>query len=78
MISKLPHGLWFIIYQEGRVAPDNAIGRFISDAVATLPKISPPDFDKLMNASIEVNSRNNSKFNCNTLYVHVCVLVPSE
>lgn len=47
---------------------DNNIGIFISEAVATLPKISPPDFDKLMNASIEVRSLKNSTF---IFYMHV-------
>ncbi|KAA8534103.1 hypothetical protein F0562_031704 [Nyssa sinensis] len=34
---------------EGHVAPDNNIGRFISDTVASIPKLSPPDFDKIVN-----------------------------
>ncbi|KAM0013218.1 putative eukaryotic translation initiation factor 3 subunit F, MPN domain-containing protein [Helianthus debilis subsp. tardiflorus] len=38
---------------EGRVAPDNSIGRFISDSVASLPKISPSAFDKLVNDSLQ-------------------------
>ncbi|XAR71947.1 hypothetical protein NMG60_11018408 [Bertholletia excelsa] len=38
---------------EGHVAPDNSIGRFISDTVASLPKISPPEFDKLVNDSLQ-------------------------
>ncbi|MCI43429.1 eukaryotic translation initiation factor 3 subunit F-like, partial [Trifolium medium] len=33
---------------EGRVAPDNKIGKFISDAVGSLPKLPPSDFDKLI------------------------------
>nr|XP_043632231.1 eukaryotic translation initiation factor 3 subunit F-like [Erigeron canadensis] len=38
---------------EGRVAPDNNIGRFISDAVSSLSKISPSSFDKLVNDSLQ-------------------------
>uniref|UniRef100_A0A5B6ZDQ8 Putative eukaryotic translation initiation factor 3 subunit F n=1 Tax=Davidia involucrata TaxID=16924 RepID=A0A5B6ZDQ8_DAVIN len=38
---------------EGRVAPDNNIGRFISDTVASIPKLSPPDFDKLVNDGLQ-------------------------
>lgn len=42
-------------YQEGRVAPNDNIGRFISDTVASIPKLSPPAFDKLMSDSLQVN-----------------------
>ncbi|OIW20222.1 hypothetical protein TanjilG_07313 [Lupinus angustifolius] len=38
---------------EGRVAPDNKIGRFISDAVGSLPKLPPSAFDKLVNESLQ-------------------------
>jgi translation initiation factor 3 subunit F len=38
---------------EGRVEPDNNIGRFLSDSVAAIPKLSPPAFDKLVNDSIQ-------------------------
>ncbi|KAI8540071.1 hypothetical protein RHMOL_Rhmol09G0233200 [Rhododendron molle] len=38
---------------EGRVAPDNNIGRFISDTVASIPKISPAAFDRLVNDSLQ-------------------------
>jgi hypothetical protein len=41
--------------QEGHVAPDNSIGRFISETVSSLPKLSPPAFDKLVNNSLQVN-----------------------
>lgn len=36
------------------MAPDNKIGRFISDAVGSLPKLSPSVFDKLVNDSLQV------------------------
>ncbi|XP_044507712.1 eukaryotic translation initiation factor 3 subunit F-like isoform X2 [Mangifera indica] len=38
---------------EGRVAPDNNIGRFLSDTVASLPKLSPPAVDKLINDNLQ-------------------------
>lgn len=36
------------------MAPDNKIGRFISEAVGSLPKLSPSVFDKLVNDSLQV------------------------
>ncbi|CAK9184362.1 unnamed protein product [Ilex paraguariensis] len=36
---------------EGRVAPDNNIGRCIANFVASIPKLSPQAFDKLVNDS---------------------------
>ncbi|KAL6533133.1 Eukaryotic translation initiation factor 3 subunit F [Orobanche minor] len=38
---------------EGRIAADLKIGRFISDAIASLPKLSPDAFDKLLNDSLQ-------------------------
>lgn len=38
---------------EGRVAPDNNIGRFISDTVAAIPKLSSSTFEKLVNDSLQ-------------------------
>ncbi|KAL8552111.1 hypothetical protein ACS0TY_000971 [Phlomoides rotata] len=38
---------------EGRTTPDNKIGRFISDTVASLPKLLPHAFDKLVNDSLQ-------------------------
>ncbi|XP_008233727.1 PREDICTED: eukaryotic translation initiation factor 3 subunit F [Prunus mume] len=40
---------------ESRVEPDNNIGRFLLDAVASLPKLSPTAFDKLVNDSLQDN-----------------------
>ncbi|KAM5556625.1 eukaryotic translation initiation factor 3 subunit F [Rosa sericea] len=40
---------------EGRVAPDNNVGRFLWDAVESLPKLSPAIFDKLVNDSLQDN-----------------------
>ncbi|CAL5363770.1 unnamed protein product [Camellia sinensis] len=38
---------------EGHIAPDNNIGRFISDTVNSIPKISPSAFDRLVNDSLQ-------------------------
>lgn len=38
---------------ESRIAPDHNIGRFLAEAVSSLPKISPPAFDKLVNDSLQ-------------------------
>ncbi|KAK7385747.1 hypothetical protein VNO78_31585 [Psophocarpus tetragonolobus] len=38
---------------EGRVDPDNKIGRFISDAVGSLPKLPSSAFEKLVNDSLQ-------------------------
>ncbi|XP_024020513.1 eukaryotic translation initiation factor 3 subunit F [Morus notabilis] len=38
---------------EGNIAPDNNIGRFISDTLASVPKLSPMAFDKLLNDSLQ-------------------------
>lgn len=40
---------------DGRVAPDNDIGRFISETVATIPKFSSQACDKLVNDSLQDN-----------------------
>lgn len=37
------------------MAPDNDIGRFIADALASVPKIPPPDFDNLFNDTLQVH-----------------------
>ncbi|KAJ4972390.1 hypothetical protein NE237_005489 [Protea cynaroides] len=38
---------------DGRVTPDNNIGRFVSDTVASIPKMSPAAFDTLVNDSLQ-------------------------
>ncbi|KAJ4892011.1 Eukaryotic translation initiation factor 3 subunit F [Raphanus sativus] len=38
---------------EGRTPPDTNIGRFIADAVASLPKLPPQVFDNLVNDSLQ-------------------------
>ncbi|XP_073009128.1 eukaryotic translation initiation factor 3 subunit F [Typha latifolia] len=40
---------------EGRVTPDNNIGRFIADTLSSMPKISPAAFDKVFNDRIQDN-----------------------
>ncbi|KAJ8540463.1 hypothetical protein K7X08_030382 [Anisodus acutangulus] len=39
---------------EGRLPQDNKTGRFIADTVATIPKLSPQAFDKLVNDGLQV------------------------
>nr|XP_010923102.1 eukaryotic translation initiation factor 3 subunit F isoform X1 [Elaeis guineensis] len=43
------------LFQEGRVTPDNNIGRFIADTLSSVPKLSPAAFDKLFNDRIQDN-----------------------
>ncbi|CAM6089045.1 unnamed protein product [Calypogeia fissa] len=38
---------------EGRIAPDNAIGRYLADTMAVVPRITPDAFDKLFNDSVQ-------------------------
>eukprot|EP00249_Psilotum_nudum_P006760 c20034_g1_i1 orf=337-1191(-) len=38
---------------EGRALPDNTIGRYLADTVASIPKIAPDAFDKLFNDSVQ-------------------------
>ncbi|KAK1320236.1 Eukaryotic translation initiation factor 3 subunit F [Acorus calamus] len=38
---------------EGRVEPDNNVGRSISDSLALVPKMSPATFDKLLNDRLQ-------------------------
>ncbi|KAH7672894.1 translation initiation factor 3 subunit F protein [Dioscorea alata] len=40
---------------EGNVAPDNNNGRLISDALSSIPKMSPAVFDKVFNDKIQDN-----------------------
>ena len=46
--------LILLLSQEGHVEPDNTIGRFLAETVASLPKLSPSAFDKLMNDNVQV------------------------
>ncbi|KAF5467406.1 hypothetical protein F2P56_017232 [Juglans regia] len=40
---------------DGHVAPDNSIGRFLSETVSSLPNLSPSALDKLVNNSLQDN-----------------------
>lgn len=40
---------------EGRLAPDNNIGRFISDTLSSVPNLSPASFEKVFNDRIQDN-----------------------
>jgi hypothetical protein len=40
--------------QEGQIEPDNSIGRFLADTMASVPRISSDAFDKLFNDSVQV------------------------
>ncbi|KAJ6987231.1 hypothetical protein NC653_020462 [Populus alba x Populus x berolinensis] len=42
---------------EGRAAADNNTGWFISDTFTSLPKLSPPVFDKLVNDNVQARLR---------------------
>ncbi|KAJ6909745.1 hypothetical protein NC652_020662 [Populus alba x Populus x berolinensis] len=64
MVDKIPSDLEgmdvsmqrllaLIGWHEGRAAADNNIGWFISDTFTSLPKLSPPVFDKLVNDNVQ-------------------------
>ncbi|CAH9132937.1 unnamed protein product [Cuscuta epithymum] len=38
---------------EGRIPPDNNLGRLLAETVNTIPKLSPPEFDKLVNDGLQ-------------------------
>ncbi|BBN12177.1 translation initiation factor 3 subunit F [Marchantia polymorpha subsp. ruderalis] len=38
---------------EGRVAPDNTIGRYLADTMAAVPRVAPDAFDKLFNDGVQ-------------------------
>eukprot|EP01018_Ginkgo_biloba_P036023 Gb_36251 [translate_table: standard] len=38
---------------QGRIVPDNNVGRYLADTIAAVPKISPDAFDKLFNDSVQ-------------------------
>ncbi|KAL2622097.1 hypothetical protein R1flu_002302 [Riccia fluitans] len=57
-ISRL-HGMIDTVYRyvddvvEGRIPPDNTIGRYLADTMAAVPKIAPDAFDKLFHESVQ-------------------------
>ncbi len=42
--------------QEGKLPPDNAIGRYLADTIASVPRVNSDAFDKLFNDSVQVHS----------------------
>ncbi|CAH9100800.1 unnamed protein product [Cuscuta europaea] len=38
---------------EGRIPTDNNLGRLLYETVNTIPKLSPPEFDKLVNDGLQ-------------------------
>lgn len=44
----------FDLSQSGKVAADNSVGRFLMDLVNKVPKISPEDFENMLNSNINV------------------------
>lgn len=44
----------FAASQEGQIEPDNSVGRFLADTMASVPRISSDAFDKLFNDSVQV------------------------
>jgi translation initiation factor 3 subunit F len=39
----------------GKVKPDNSIGRKLLDLVNAVPKMTPEEFEKMINSSMKVN-----------------------
>lgn len=46
--------IMFDLSQSGKVAADNSVGRFLMDLVNKVPKISPEDFENMLNSNINV------------------------
>jgi translation initiation factor 3 subunit F len=38
---------------EGQLPPDNAIGRYLADTIASVPRVNSDAFDKLFNDSVQ-------------------------
>lgn len=56
-------------YQEGQTSPDNNIGRFIAEAVSSLPKLPPQVFDNVVNDSLQVKKKNLKTFNAKSKHI---------
>ena len=41
---------------KGEKAPDNAVGRKLLDLVNSVPKMSPEEFEKMVNSNMKVSS----------------------
>ena len=42
---------------KGEKAPDNAVGRKLLDLVNSVPKMSPDEFEKMVNSNMKVSKR---------------------
>lgn len=42
------------ILQDGRISPDNAVGRYLMDVVSSVPLVDAVTVDKLYNNSLQV------------------------
>lgn len=43
------------LFQSGKVAADNSVGRFLMDLVNKVPTISAEDFENMLNSNINVS-----------------------
>lgn len=46
----------FDLFQSGKVAADNSVGRFLMDLVNKVPTISAEDFENMLNSNINVSA----------------------
>lgn len=44
------------LFQSGKVAADNSVGRFLTDLVNKVPTIPPEDFENMLNSNINVSA----------------------
>lgn len=49
------------LFQSGKVAADNSVGRFLMDLVNKVPNISPEDFENMLNSNINVRGFSSAK-----------------
>lgn len=49
------------LFQSGKVAADNSVGRFLMDLVNKVPSISPEDFENMLNSNINVRGFSSAK-----------------
>lgn len=50
-----------MLFQSGKVAADNSVGRFLMDLVNKVPNISPEDFENMLNSNINVRGFSSAK-----------------
>lgn len=53
------------------MAADNTVGRFLMDLINQVPKISPEDFETMLNSNINVSSSSNV-FQCTARNLKIC------